>query len=219
MRIITICICFFLFQSLSAQTSDTTRTEYMYINGQRVQAIISPDDTLFIVDYDSIQVSSPRDFANRTEYLTYMKYKKYAAKVYPYAIEAVRIFREAQYVTRYMNERSQDVYLENLQQELEREFERPLKKLSRTQGRILVEMIEKELDMSIYQLIKMTRGNFVASYYGTIGTFYDINLREGYIEGQDPLMDIVLNDFDVSYDIEKVIRRNEQKRMPMMPVH
>lgn len=217
MRILSIFLYFIATLSLSAQISDTTRTEYMYINNQRIKAIISPNDTLFIVDYDSIQISSPRHFENREEYLTYMKYKKYAAHVYPYAKEAVRIFREAQYVTRYMDERTQKVYLKNLQGELEREFENKLKKLSRTQGKILIEMIERELDLSIYELIKMTRGNFLASYYGTIGTFYDVNLREGYIKGKDHLMDIVISDFDVSYDIEKVIEKHERKRMPMMP--
>lgn len=217
MRILSIFLYFIATLSLSAQISDTTRTEYMYINNQRIKAIISPNDTLFIVDYDSIQISSPRHFENREEYLTYMKYKKYAAHVYPYAQEAVRIFREAQYVTRYMDERTQKVYLKNLQGELEREFENKLKKLSRTQGKILIEMIERELDLSIYELIKMTRGNFLASYYGTIGTFYDVNLREGYIKGKDHLMDIVISDFDVSYDIEKVIEKHERKRMPMMP--
>ena len=217
MRLKLICIWLMCIPLLKAQNSDTVRTEYMYINGERVQAIISPEDTLFLAEVDSIKISSPRNFADRQEYLKYVRYKKYAAKVYPYAKEAIRIFREAEYVTRYMNEKSQKVYLKNLQVELEREFENPLKKLSKTQGKILIEMIEKETEMPLYDLIQMTRGNFLASYYGTIGSFYDFNLREGYIEGKDHIMDIVISDFNLSYDIERVIEKNERERMPMMP--
>lgn len=217
MRIILFFICVLWFPFLSAQTSDTLRTEIMYINGQRINALISADDTLFLAEVDSIQVTSPRNFANRQEYLKYMRYKKYAANVYPYAKEAVRIFREAQYVTRYMNGSTQKVYLKNLQTELEQKFENPLKKLSRTQGKILIEMVEKELELSIYDLVQMTRGNFLASYYGTIGSFYDFDLREGYIEGKDRMMDIVISAYDLSYDVESVIEKNEADRMPMMP--
>lgn len=197
--------------------SDSVRTEYLYIDGQRLKAMITTDDTLFVFEYDSIQISSPRSFKDREEYLLYMRYKRYAAKVYPYAKDAVRIYREADYVTRYMNEKSRKVYLKHLQQELNEKFEVPLKKLSKTQGRILIEMIEREIDMSLFDLIALTRGGFIASYYGTVGTFFDYDIREGYMEGKDPIMDIVIKDFDISYDIEKVIKKNESERMPMIP--
>lgn len=204
-------------QFLVGQNSDSLRTEYMYIDGQRMQALISEDDTLFLAEIDSIQISSPRKFDNREDYITYLRYKKYAAKVYPYAKRAVKIYREAEYVTRMMDKRSRKRHLKRLQKELEEDFEKPLKKLTKTQGRILVEMIERELNMPIYELIKETRGTFLASYYTGIGTMFSYDLTEGYIEGKDELMDIVLRDFDVSHDVDRVIKKYEQDRMPMIP--
>jgi len=189
----------------------------MYIDGQRIQALITEDDTLFLAEIDSVQISSPRKFDSREDYITYLRYKKYAAKVYPYAKKAVKIYREAEYVTRMMDKRSRKRHLKRLQKELEENFEDPLKKLTKTQGRILVEMIEKELNMPIYDLIKETRGTFLASYYTGMGTIFSYNLTEGYIEGEDELMDIVLRDFDVSHDIERIIKKYEQDRLPMIP--
>jgi DNA-binding protein Fis len=189
----------------------------MYINGQRIQALISEGDTLFLAQIDSVQISSPRRFDNREDYLTYMRYKKYAAKVYPYAKKAVKIYREAEYVTRMMDKRSRKRHLKRLQKELEESFEKPLKKLTKTQGRILVEMIEKEIELPLYDIIKETRGTFLASYYTGMGTMFNYNLTEGYIEGQDELMDIVLRDFDVSHNVEKVIQKYHQERLPMIP--
>lgn len=209
--------CFLLIASTTLAQSDSIRTEFLYIDGQRLKAMISPEDTLFIFEVDSVQISSPRSFSSREEYVKYMRYKKYAAKVYPYAKDAVRIYREADYVTRFMNEKSRKLYLKHLQEELNTKFEIPLKKLSKTQGRILIEMIEREIDMSIFDLIVLTRGGFIASYYGTVGSFFDYDIREGYVEGKDPIMDIVIKDFDLSYDIEEVIQRNESERMPMIP--
>ena len=210
-------ICLWSALALVGQNNDTLRTEYMYIDGQRIQALITEDDTLFLAEIDSVQISSPRKFDSREDYITYLRYKKYAAKVYPYAKKAVKIYREAEYVTRMMDKRSRKRHLKRLQKELEDNFEDPLKKLTKTQGRILVEMIEKELNMPIYDLIKETRGTFLASYYTGMGTIFSYNLTEGYIEGEDELMDIVLRDFDVSHDIERIIKKYEQDRLPMIP--
>src|SRR6056297_238399 len=216
-RIVCPTIMLFFSIFLFGHNTDTLRTEYMYINGQRIQALISEDDTLFLAEIDSVQVSSPRKFDNRQDYLTYMRYKKYAAKVYPYAKQAVKIYREAQYVTRMMDERSRKRHLKRLQKELENSFEKPLKKLTKTQGRILVEMIEREVEMPLYAIIKETRGTFLASYYTGMGTMFNYNLTEGYVKGKDELMDIVLQDFDVSHDVEKLIRKYEKDRLPMIP--
>ncbi|HMR44139.1 MAG TPA: hypothetical protein PKC40_09905, partial [Saprospiraceae bacterium] len=41
------------------------------------------------------------------------------------------------------------------------------------------------------------------SYWSTMGWFYGHQLKEGYIIGQDPILDIVLEDFDVSYSIPR----------------
>lgn len=204
-------------QFLSAQDNDSTRTEYLYIEGQRIQALITEDDTLFLAEIDSIQISSPRKFNSREEYLTYMRYKKYAAKVYPYAKKAVKIYRESEYVTRMMGKKMRKKHLKRLQKELEEDFEEPLKKLTKTQGRILVEMVERELDRTIYEIIKETRGTFIASYYTGMGTLFSYDLTEGYVQGKDEMMDIVIRDFDVSYDIERVIQKYQNERMPMIP--
>lgn len=210
-------ILIFFSISVRSQNPDTLLTEYMYINGQRIQALISAEDTLFLAEIDSVQISSPRKFDNRQDYLTYMRYKKYAAKVYPYAKKAVKIYREAQYVTRMMDERSRKRHLKRLQKELEESFEKPLKKLTKTQGRILVEMIEREVEKPLYEIIRETRGTFLASYYTGMGTMFNYNLTEGYVKGKDELMDIVLQDFNVSHDVEALIKKYEEERLPMIP--
>ncbi|MEL6668569.1 MAG: DUF4294 domain-containing protein, partial [Bacteroidota bacterium] len=56
-------------------------------------------DTLILAQLEEMSVSSPEQFENDEEYKLYRKYRYYARKVYPYAIEAVRLFREVQYMT------------------------------------------------------------------------------------------------------------------------
>jgi hypothetical protein len=91
--------------------------------------------------------------------------------------------------------------MRRLNRELKEEFQDPLKKLTKTQGKILVEMIEKEIDVPLYFLIKDVRNGFTATKWSTLSKLYGYDLKEGYIEGKDPIMDAVLQDLDVSYDI------------------
>lgn len=176
------------------------RRQTVVIEGNILEQIITEKgDTLLIANLNDISVSSPREFKNRDEYLLYMKYRRYALIVYPYAKEAIRIFRETERATNEMKDRERKRYIRKLQRELETEFEEPLKNLTRTQGYVLVKMVERELDTDMYELIKSLRGGVTASYWGTFSRFYGFRLKDGYVVGNDPILDVVLQDFDISY--------------------
>lgn len=132
-----------------------------------------------------------------------MKFKRYAAVVYPYAKEAIRIFKETEHVTNTMKKRKRKKHIKKLQEDLKRDFEAPLSKLTKLQGKILVKMIEKELDKNMYDLIKGVRGRLAATYWHNASKLYSYDLKEGYNRGTYDILDAVLDDFDVSYRIEQ----------------
>ncbi len=183
--------------TLSAQGE---RKEKITLDGQLVTVLITEtNDTLLIADLEDVAISTPRDFANKDEYRKFLKYRRYAAKVYPYAVDAIRIFRESEEAYYTMKRAKRKKHFKRLQNELKKEFKEPLKKLTRTQGKILVKMIEKELDTPMYTLLKNLRGTVTAAKYNGIGKMYGYSLKSGYVVGDDKIMDIVLKDFDVSH--------------------
>jgi len=129
-----------------------------------------------------------------------MRYRAFAIKVYPYAKEAIKIFRLQEYATRNMKKGKRKKYLKILRKDLENEFEIPLKKLSKTQGKILVKMIERELDTPLYELIKRLNGKWKAFYWNQFSKLYGYRLKTGYRKGENPILDVVLQDLDISYD-------------------
>lgn len=181
-----------------AQTS-AEKTEKITINGHVFTAFITGKDTIIMADLEDISISSPRNFKNRADYRRYRKYRFYGAKVYPYAQKAIKIFQEVEDATQNMRKRKRKRYIRKKYKQLKREFKTPLKNLTKTQGKILIKMIEKELDKPFYDLMKGMRGGFTAAYWHQLGKFYDYNLKEGYKEGEDPILDAVLHDFDISY--------------------
>ncbi len=174
------------------------------VDGRVMTAMITETgDTLIMETLDDISITSLRTFETEEDYRKYMKFKRYAAIVYPYAKEAIRIFKETEHVTATMNRRKRKKHIKALQEELKKEFEQPLKKLTKLQGKIMVKMIERELDKSMYDLIKGVRGRLAASYWHNASKLYSYDLKAGYTEGEYNILDAVLQDFDVSYRIEQ----------------
>jgi len=196
-----IILTFFSLQQVFAQTGE--KREKITLDGEIVTALITEDnDTILIADLDDVSITMPRKFNSREEYRLYRKYRKYANDVYPYAVESIKIFREVEYVTNNMKKRKRKRHIRRLQKQYKKEFKDPLKNLSKTQGMILTKMIEKELDRPFYDLLKELRGGFTAGYWNQLGNLYGYDLDRGYVIGDDPILDIVLSDYNISHEVD-----------------
>ena len=173
------------------------------IEGKIYPALITENgDTLILVNLDNVSITALRTFANDEEYRKYLRFRNYAAKVYPYAKEAIRIFRELEYVSQHLSKKEKKKKIAELEEQLTKEFEEPLTNLTKLQGKIMIKMIEKETGQPIYHMIKDLKGGFKAFYWNAFSKLYSYDLKEGYNRGQYPVLDAVLQDFDVSYRIE-----------------
>lgn len=192
---------FFVAMAAQAQTNLGKTT----INGQLVTMMLDENgDTLLIADdLMTVSLTSPRKFKSRKEYARYRYYLKCAAIVYPYAKESIEVFRQLQEETAEMRKGKRKRYAKKLQKQLDDKFEEPLKNLTKIQGKILVKMIEKELDTPLYELIKTYRGGLTAGYWNTLSKFWGYDLKHGYLEGDDPILDAVLQDFPLTLPEEE----------------
>ncbi len=196
-----------LFVSLAAMGQ--AQTGYTQVDGKYYPyALDDCGDTIIIAQLNEMSISSPEFFDSEEEYKLYRRYRIYAQRAYPYAVDAIRIFRETEYMTQNMNNRDRRRYIKRLQKELEDKFEEPLKKMSKTQGKVLIAMIERETEEPIYDHIKDLRGGLTARYWATLASFYGHKLKDKYEIGDDRILDSVLDDFDVSYELpERQVRR------------
>lgn len=189
---------FLPFIELSAQL-ENEELQQIELDGEIVTVLITDDnDTLLVADLEDVGITSPRRFKDKKEYRRYLKYRRYANVVYPYALKAIQIFEEADEVTRSMKKGKRKKHIRKLQKQLKKEFEDPLRQLTKTQGLILIKMIENELDTPMYNLIKNLRGTVVASYWNTIAKVNGYRLKEKYTPGEDPILDTVIEDFTIS---------------------
>lgn len=173
------------------------------IDGQPVKVIVNNGDTLFEILLEKAVVRPVIVFDDYKSENLYHKYRRYAAVVYPYAVHAVRLYNQLQILTEGQTDKERRKIVKQISNTLEEEFETPLKNLSRTQGLILTKMMEKAIDKSFYDIIKEFKGGFSALYYNEFSKVYGYRLKDKYIYGVDPVMDAVLEDFDVMKDVQQ----------------
>jgi hypothetical protein len=161
---------------------------------------ITPEgDSILYCELRPIEISAPRVFANADEYKRYERYQRYAAAVVPYAVEAVKTYRELEAATRNGHRKDRKKYINELEDKFNDKFKEQLKNLTRTQGFLLIKMIEREVHMPFYDLVKDVKGGFAAAGWNTFGKMYGYNLKEGYDRGKDPILDSILDKYDLSY--------------------
>lgn len=161
--------------------------------------ILPNGDSLLYCQLREIEISAPRIFASADDYKRYERYQRLAAAVVPYAVEAVKTYRELEAETRYGSNRERKKYINDLNDKLNGKFKEQLKNLSRTQGFLLIKMIEREIHMPFYDLVKDVKGGMYAMGWNEFSKFYGYNLKEGYERGKDPILDSILDKYDLSY--------------------
>lgn len=209
---ITTLIFFLLgFNTLYAQVEekkDTNRIregEYFgttTIDGKVVPVIIIDGDTLPTIDAPDIYISRKRDFESREERKRYHQWRRHAAKVYPYALEAVRLYRQIEKETADMKKGKRKKYTKNLEKDLTPQYEEQLKALTKSQGFILIKMIERELDKPFYEVLETISGGWKAISWQTMGSFYGYNLKKGYKATDDEILEMILSDLSLTYEYD-----------------
>ncbi|MDO5608895.1 MAG: DUF4294 domain-containing protein [Capnocytophaga sp.] len=141
-----------------------------------------------------------RTFATEEERKNYLILRRRVQVVYPYArLAAERLRIMEQTMDTMTNKRQKRIYVKRMQRYVEERFTDELKKLSRSQGRILVKLIHRQTGMTAFDLVKDLRNGWSAFWYNNTAWLYDISLKSEYdpitVEEDYWIEDILLRAF------------------------
>jgi hypothetical protein len=155
-------------------------------------------DTIIYVELREIEIKAPRTFASADDYKRWERYKRLTPTVVPYAQRAIKTFRMIEAATRDGSNRDRKKFIKSLEQNMESQLRDQLKNMTKTQGFLMIEMVERELHMSFFDLVKDVKGGFTAFYWNEFGKLYDYHLKDAYMRGKDPILDSVLDQYDLT---------------------
>jgi len=210
-KFLSIIFIIFLFNA-NTIAQENKNEKKIKVNGKLYSMMVVDGDTIILADLEPLSFSTIKDFTSAEEKKRYKLYKYYAPKVYPYARDAINILNKLEERTEHMEPKKRKKYIKQTYRQLEYNFKKQLKKLSKTQGKILIKMIEKETGSTFYNIVKKMRNSFVAFYWHQFGKLYSYDLKHGYIFGEDRPMDAILQDFNFDNNSDKILNAEMLKQ-------
>jgi len=123
----------------------------------------------------------PLKFRSMKELREYVILRNRTLRVYPYAkLASDRLDSLSMRLESIKSKRKKKVYIKRIEKFIYDEFEGELKKLSRSQGRILIKLVHRQTGETTHTLVKELRNGWRAFVYQTTASLFKLSLKDTY---------------------------------------
>ena len=165
------------------------------------------------IDLKEITIYSPLNFKSIDDKIRYYTLKRKTLKVYPYALLASKRLEKLNSRLSLIKTRDQKKkYARVVERFMEKEFSNELKKLTRSEGQILIKLIYRETGLTVYKLVKKLRNGFRAFSYNSLAKLFDISIKTQYnpmTNNEDAIIEDILNRAYADKSIEFSLKSKE----------
>jgi len=161
------------------------------------QYILFEGDTL-LIELDDVVLLQKLKFKTSYEQRYYFWFRKKVLKAYPFAevaADSLAILNEN--LDNLKSRRKKKAYTKEMQKYMDEEFTYQLKKLTRTEGRILIKLLHRQTGNIAYDVVKDYRSGWKAFWYNTTANVFKLSLKDTY----DPMNN------DEDFLIEDILQR------------
>lgn len=120
-------------------------------------------------------------------------------KVYPYAKMASRIVAEADstIAARDMNRIQKEKYIDTWEKQLLTDFEPVVRKMTISQGQLLVRLVDREIGKTTYAILKDYTNRITAGFWQGVGKLFGQDLKNHYDpDGEDARTEDLINKWE-----------------------
>lgn len=175
---------------------DSTETFFYIVKGDSI-----PRE---FIDLEEVVLLNKIEFNSKLDRRRYLILRRKTRKVYPYAkLASERLSTMTERLKTIEKKSERRKYTKRIQKYIEEEFSEKLKKLTRTEGQILVKLIHRQTGRTAFNLVKELRTGWRAFWYNTTASVFDISIKEEY------------RPFDIKEDylIEDILERSFQANL------
>ncbi|MCR4565270.1 MAG: DUF4294 domain-containing protein [Bacteroidales bacterium] len=139
-------------------------------------------DTVFVEDIRPARVFARVPKQKGKEWRKYYKLIYNFNKVYPYALVGRKMMAQVDstLAAQPLKRGERQKYIKSVERELFRIFEKDIRKMTISQGMVLLRLVDRECGMPPYDIIKTYEGEFVAGFWQVIAFFFDADLKKRY---------------------------------------
>ena len=160
----------------------------------KVGKVLDNGDSIQYMEMNNVYVYPQLAFSNERQAAAYMRLVRNVKKVLPIAKEANRILQETyEYLETLPDKKSKDQHMKVVEKSIYQEYKPRMKKLTYSQGKLLIKLIYRECNSSSYDIIKAFLGPFKAGFYQAFSSLFGASLRKDYdADGIDRLTERVV---------------------------
>lgn len=182
-----------LFAQIEEEVQDSTDVVYILIEGDSI-----PHSA---INLNEVMLLHRLKFSSDVDRKRYLVIRRKTIKVYPYAkLAAERLESLNERLNSLESASEKRRYAKLIQKFIEEEFSEELKKLTKTEGQILVKLIHRQTGTTTFDLIKNLRSGWRAFWFNNTALLFNISLKEEF----DPW------NVKEDYLIEDILERNFQ---------
>lgn len=144
----------------------------------------------FVDEYgDSVRMTVLRDlvvypplkFKNKKQEEFYWKTVRDVRKTLPYAKLAFSTLCETyEYIQTIPDKKARERHLKQLEKDIFEQYKPVVKTMTKSQGKVLLKLINRETDQTSFSIVKAFLGSFRAGFWQTFGRFFGMNMKAGF---------------------------------------
>ena len=168
---------------MNAQEQTTT------INGYLVPACIYEEDTIASLHMPTLYCFKPLNFKNKKQQQQYNRLVRNVKKTLPIAKEVNRAIIETyEFLQTLPDDKTKQKHLQAVEKSVKEQYTPRMKKLTLSQGKLLIKLINRETDSSSYELVKAFLGPFKAGFYQAFAAIFGASLKKEYHPDEEDAM-------------------------------
>lgn len=156
---------------------------------------VKPGDTLTI-NLNEFSLLPKHKFKSKNDIRYYLWFRRKVFKAYPFAqLASNRLDSLNKRLSNITSKSKRKKYTLVVQKYIEGEFTEQIKKMTTTEGRILIKLIHRQTGKTAFQNIKTLRSGWKAFWYNTTANIFSLSLKSEYhpeIDNEDFLIEDVL---------------------------
>ncbi len=147
----------------------------------RYHFVTEAGDTALMVVLNNITVFPTLKFKNKKQEEFYWRTVRDVKRTLPYAkLIAETLLETYEYIETFPTQKEREQYLSQMEKEIFAQYKPELKRFTKSQGKMLVKLINRETNQSSYSILKAFLGTFRAGFWQTFGHFFGVNLKSSY---------------------------------------
>ncbi len=157
------------------------------------KALVDGDSILFM-DLSNIYVYPPVELKTSQQQKSYNRLVRNVKKVLPIAKEANKIIIETyEYLQTLPDKKSKDEHMKRVEKDIYQTYKPRMKKLTYSQGKLLIKLVYRECNSSSYDIVKAFMGPIRAGFWQAFAWAFGASLKKEYDpEGTDRLTERVV---------------------------